>query len=56
MSSRPDATPTVYAWRGGAQALDRLTDAFYAHVRRDEVLAPVDAAAVPVRSWGQTRH
>ncbi|MFI8362868.1 truncated hemoglobin [Streptomyces sp. NPDC085612] len=38
-----DTTPTLYEWMGGAEALDRLTEAFYAHVRRDEVLAPVFA-------------
>ncbi|MFJ3859727.1 group II truncated hemoglobin [Streptomyces sp. NPDC090085] len=38
-----DTTPTLYEWMGGAEALDRLTEAFYAHVRSDEVLAPVFA-------------
>ena len=36
-------TPTLYEWAGGAPALTRLTEAFYARVRADEVLAPVFA-------------
>ena len=35
--------PTLYEWAGGAPALHRLTEAFYARVRADEVLAPVFA-------------
>jgi len=35
--------PTLYEWAGGQAALDRLTEAFYARVRADEVLAPVFA-------------
>ena len=38
-----DAVPTLYDWAGGAPALTRLTEAFYARVRADEVLAPVFA-------------
>ena len=38
-----DAVPTLYEWAGGAPALTRLTEAFYARVRADEVLAPVFA-------------
>jgi hemoglobin len=34
-------TPTLYEWAGGAEALDRLTDAFYGRVRADPILAPV---------------
>ena len=37
------ATPTLYEWAGGQEALDRLTEAFYTRVRADEVLAPVFA-------------
>lgn len=33
--------PTVYAWAGGAPALRRLTEVFYARVRQDELLEPV---------------
>ena len=35
--------PTLYEWAGGAPALTRLTEAFYARVRADDVLAPVFA-------------
>ena len=33
--------PTLYEWAGGADALGRLTEAFYAKVREDELLEPV---------------
>jgi hemoglobin len=36
-------TPTLYEWAGGAEALDRLTSAFYDRVRADPVLAAVFA-------------
>ena len=36
-------TPTLYEWAGGAEALDRLTSAFYRRVRADPILAPVFA-------------
>jgi len=42
-----DAVPTLYEWAGGAPALTRLTEAFYARVRADEVLAPVFAEMPP---------
>ena len=35
--------PTLYEWAGGQRALDSLTDAFYAHVRTDELIGPVFA-------------
>ncbi|MEV0091909.1 group II truncated hemoglobin [Streptomyces sp. NPDC050738] len=35
--------PTLYEWAGGAEALSRLTEAFYVHVRKDELLAPLFA-------------
>jgi hemoglobin len=38
-----EAVPTLYEWAGGAPALTRLTEAFYARVRADDVLAPVFA-------------
>ena len=41
------AVPTLYEWAGGAPALIRLTEAFYARVRADEVLAPVFAGMPP---------
>ena len=43
----PAAVPTLYEWAGGAPALSRLTEAFYACVRADEVLAPVFAGMPP---------
>ncbi len=35
------AVPTLYAWAGGAEALSRLTSAFYDRVRKDDLLAPL---------------
>src|ERR671936_1140561 len=40
-------TPTLYEWAGGAEALDRLTEAFYRRVRADPILAPVFANLPP---------
>jgi hemoglobin len=37
------ATPTLYAWCGGIDALNRLTTRFYERVHDDPVLAPVFA-------------
>jgi hemoglobin len=37
------ATPTLYEWAGGQDALERLTEAFYSRVREDELLAPLFA-------------
>ncbi len=36
-------TPTLYTWAGGSAAFERLTEAFYARVREDDVLGPVFA-------------
>ncbi|GAA3515549.1 group II truncated hemoglobin [Actinocatenispora rupis] len=36
-------TPSIVAWAGGPEALERLTEAFYGHVAADEVLAPLFA-------------
>ncbi|HZX39169.1 MAG TPA: group II truncated hemoglobin [Streptomyces sp.] len=36
-------TPTIYEWAGGGEALNRLAEVFYGHVRKDPVLAPVFA-------------
>jgi hemoglobin len=33
--------PTLYEWAGGAEALERLTESFYAKVREDDLLEPV---------------
>jgi hemoglobin len=35
--------PTLYEWAGGAPALEKLFDRFYAHVADDPLLAPVFA-------------
>jgi hemoglobin len=36
-----DTTPTLYEWAGGADSFERLTEAFYARVRQDDLLEPV---------------
>lgn len=36
-------TPSIYEWAGGEAAFQRLTSAFYGHVREDPLLAPVFA-------------
>ncbi|MFI1706278.1 group II truncated hemoglobin [Streptomyces griseoruber] len=41
------AVPTPYAWAGGAEAFARLTEAFYAKVVEDDLLAPVFAGLAP---------
>jgi hemoglobin len=33
-------TPTLYEWAGGHDAIQRLIDAFYDRVERDELLSP----------------
>ncbi|MDQ5833779.1 MAG: group II truncated hemoglobin [Actinomycetota bacterium] len=33
--------PTLYDWAGGAGAFERLTEAFYERVKRDDLLEPV---------------
>jgi len=33
-------TPTLYEWAGGQDAIERLIDAFYDRVERDDLLAP----------------
>jgi hemoglobin len=38
-----DGVPSVYEWAGGSEAFERLTEAFYKRVRRDELLAPLFA-------------
>ena len=42
-SGGPAGTASIYEWAGGAEALGRLTEAFYAKVREDDLLAPVFA-------------
>ena len=34
-------TPTLYEWAGGHEAIERLIDAFYDRVERDELLSPM---------------
>jgi hemoglobin len=41
IQGRGGATPTLYEWAGGAEALGRLTKAFYDGVLGDELLAPL---------------
>lgn len=36
-------TPTLYEWAGGSAAFDRLTEAFYARVTKDDLLGPLFA-------------
>jgi hemoglobin len=40
-------TPTLFTWAGGTEAFERLTDAFYARVVTDDLLAPVFARMPP---------
>jgi truncated hemoglobin YjbI len=40
-------TSTNYAWAGGAEALSRLTNIFYGHVKADPLLGPVFADMTP---------
>jgi hemoglobin len=35
------AVPTLYEHAGGAEAFERLTEAFYAKVKRDDLLGPL---------------
>jgi hemoglobin len=35
------AVPTLYEWLGGGEALERLTEAFYREVLKDELLIPL---------------
>jgi len=42
-----DKTPTLYEWAGGTDAFVRLTDAFYARVVNDDLLAPLFAHMSP---------
>ena len=38
-----ERTPTLYEWAGGSEAFDRLTETFYARVRRDDLVGPLFA-------------
>lgn len=39
MTSPPQ--PSLYEWAGGSEALERLTDVFYRHIRDDDLLGPL---------------
>lgn len=39
--------PTLFEWAGGAQALDRLTETFYALVKDDDLIGPLFAHMDP---------
>jgi truncated hemoglobin YjbI/quinol monooxygenase YgiN len=41
------AVPTLYDWMGGGEALERLTEAFYREVLKDELLIPLFAGMDP---------
>ena len=41
MPGEESATPTLYEWAGGEQALRRLMDAFYDRVEGDDLLSPL---------------
>jgi hemoglobin len=36
-----ERTPTLYEWAGGQEAIERLIDAFYDRVEKDELLSPL---------------
>jgi hemoglobin len=38
--SKPDQTPSLYEWAGGAPAIRKLMDCFYDRVERDDLLGP----------------
>jgi truncated hemoglobin YjbI len=38
---RGGSVPSLYTWMGGAEALDRLTEAFYTEVLKDDLLYPL---------------
>jgi hemoglobin len=38
---RAERTPTLYEWAGGHEAIERLIDAFYDRVEKDELLSPL---------------
>jgi hemoglobin len=40
-------TPTLYDWAGGGEAFERLTEAFYSKVRRDDLLEPLFRSMPP---------
>lgn len=40
MTADQKPTPTLFEWAGGQEALERLINAFYDRVERDELLSP----------------
>ncbi|WP_131741849.1 group II truncated hemoglobin [Actinomadura roseirufa] len=41
------SVPTLYDWAGGADAFERLTEIFYAHVLKDDLIGPLFAHMDP---------
>lgn len=41
------SVPSMYTWLGGAEALERLTEAFYQQVLRDDLIGPLFAHMDP---------
>jgi hemoglobin len=41
MAETRDSPPTLYEWAGGQDAFERLINAFYDRVERDELLSPL---------------
>lgn len=39
--------PTLFDWAGGAEALERLTETFYGHVKEDDLIGPLFAHMDP---------
>jgi hemoglobin len=40
MPNEGDGTPTLYEWAGGAEAIERLINAFYDRVESDDLISP----------------
>ena len=40
MPKDPETPPTLYEWAGGGEAIERLINAFYDRVERDELISP----------------
>ena len=40
-ASEPAGTPTLYEWAGGLAAIEKMINAFYDRVERDELLSPL---------------
>lgn len=47
VAGRGGAVPSLYAWAGGAEAFERLTECFYAHVLKDDLIGPLFAHMDP---------